>query len=131
MILNKISPEVAKKIYSGALIFFEIDKLIKEGRNNDYIDLPHTSYYYSYPEFGKKWHNANALSQYHKIECQCLLCKSKVEYNHYGIGGINLVFNKLYPRFMLLCDDCIEKKQFTRFKTEKQRQKDVKQLTLF
>jgi len=131
MILNKISPEVAKKIYSGALIFFEIDKLIKEGRNNDYIDLPHTSYYYSYPEFGKKWHNITALSQYHKIECQCFFCDYKVEYNKYGIGNIYLVFKKLNPLFMLLCDDCIDKGGYLRFKTEKQRQKDIKQLTLF
>lgn len=131
MILNKISPEVAKKIYSGALIFFEIDKLIKEGRNNDYIDLPHTSYYYSYPEFGKKWHNTNALAQYHKIECKCFFCDSKVEYNHLGIGNIYLVFKKLNPNFMLLCNDCIEKGGYLRFKTEKRRQNEVKQLSLF
>jgi hypothetical protein len=65
--------------------FFEISK------PNEFTVLCHYRFFYTYPAFGKKWINNENNFQYHRFEPFCEICKSKPDYNRFGIGSIYLL----------------------------------------
>jgi len=95
--------------------FFSLSKA------NEYMSLCHTHYFYTYPEFGKEWKNKDC--QYHKFEASCEICKSKTDYNKFGIGFIYL-FNT-GSQIVFRCENHLF--NATKFKLYKKNE----QLTLF
>jgi hypothetical protein len=125
MVLSKLNKNVAEKLYSGALLFFNINKFLDKGNNNEMILFPNYSHYYSYPEFGKIWHNTDKKHQYHKIILKCNICKEEPDRNFAGIGNLNII-NEKDGLLTLICNKCAKLHNYKYFKINKN-----KQLSLF
>ena len=90
MNLSAITKEIAVKISSSPK--FELLDFIEKGDCNDYFLFTHYPFFYSYPEFGKKWKNEQSC-QFHKIDIKCNLCDYVPERNKIGVGDIYLLHN--------------------------------------
>ncbi len=129
--LSKLSIKLCHEIISGPS--FKLDEFIEKHQYNHYIDFIHYDFYYSYPEFGKKWTNGE-LCCFHKVETCCYECNAKPDRNYAGIGTLYLVGFAPYlnGRLTLYCRNCVPGIPFNSdkriFKTNNQQSN---QLTLF
>lgn len=72
---------------------FSLEDFYKNGTCNEYLSYwPHYNFFYSYPEFGKKFCNHEG-GMFHRVKTVCHLCKCSTERNHAGIGSFHLLHN--------------------------------------
>lgn len=90
--ISTITLKVALAI-GGAEIFNRIGDFSKNANDNHFTQFTHSNFYYSYPEFGKKWTNNNDHCQFHRVNVKCHLCDHTPERNYAGIGTIYVLNN--------------------------------------
>lgn len=90
MPITTLTYNLAEKIRSGPS--YELDEFVKNGSCCEYINLCHYNFFYSYPEWQKKWPNGQE-QQFHRVDIKCHLCDYRPERNYAGIGGIYLLNN--------------------------------------
>lgn len=90
MLTTTLTYNVAEKIRSGAS--FELDEFVKNGSCCEYINLCHYNFFYSYPEWQKKWPNGQE-QQFHRVDIKCHLCDYRPDRNYAGVGSIYLLNN--------------------------------------
>lgn len=117
--ISKISKRLAKAINTSSFFKYHFFEKAKE---NEYIELCHYNFFYSFPEFGKKWNNGNDC-EFHKVETKCSCCSKTPERNFAGIGTIYIVKRDF---FTLLCRSCLGNS----IEFERKRQKAI-QMSLF
>lgn len=129
--LSQLSYNLALEIMSDVKTYFM--DFAKRHEYNHYYMFTHYSFYYSYPEFGKKWNNTSDLCCFHKIETCCNECGYTPDRNYAGIGTLFITgyAPKVDGKFTLYCKDCVpgfnfsEDPRITNFNTK------TKQLQLF
>ena len=100
--ITTITRNIVLSICSGTT--WELDKFIDNGTANEYILFAHRGFFYSYPEFGKQWHNGK-LCQYHKIDIKCHLCEWTPPRNYAGVGNCYLLNNGIGEREVFIHKD--------------------------
>jgi hypothetical protein len=100
--LTKISLKVACELSSGPL--FDLERFFKQAKPGEIFDFCHYNFYYSYPEWNKKWPGGKEL-QFHQVHTCCNKCQEQPERNYAGIGSLYLLMNE-NRKASLLCDDC-------------------------
>jgi hypothetical protein len=88
--ITTLTYNLAKQICSGEK--WSLEDFYKNGNCNDVFMFPHYNFFYSYPEFGKKWANGK-YCEFHRIEIACHMCKTKPNRIYAGIGNIYLLHN--------------------------------------
>lgn len=84
---------------------WELQEFAEKGKVGEMILYAHYHFFYSYPEFGKKWANDKS-SCYHEVDVRCYLCGERPDRNFAGIGSIYLAkASAALPRFVCLCRD--------------------------
>jgi hypothetical protein len=121
---------LANKIGSGEK--FSLQEFFTNANNKHFFNFSHYNFFYSYPEWGKKWPNEK-ICQFHSVDIVCRCCRKKPNRNYAGVGSINLMKSILAKRdFILLCDNCVKMKDTQLFLIQfKQSNKINTQLTLF
>lgn len=69
---------------------------------NEYILFTHFNFFYSYPQWGKKWVN-DQICQFHGVIIKCHLCDYTPERNHAGVGSIYILNNGVCNKETLIC----------------------------
>lgn len=90
-IITTITLSVALAI-GGVELFNKIERFSKEATENEYTSFTHYNFFYSYPEFGKKWLNEKDC-QFHRVNTKCHLCDYMPERNYAGVGTMYLLNN--------------------------------------
>lgn len=106
-----------------------VTRFSQEADTNEYMLFTHFNYFYSYPEFGKKWKLENDC-EFHKVQIKCHLCQQLPERNYAGVGHIYLLHNGIgnnQNRMICLCQNHIN----DYFKWNPQMKVRGKQLSLF
>ena len=127
MTITTITLRVALAIGSTEL-FNRIEEFFLNAKACQCTDFVHLNYFYSYPEFGKKWSNGK-YSEYHEVKTMCHHCGEFPERNYAGYGTINLLKTNA-DRAFCLCNQCARKyghSRWEKYQTTKQSQ----QLQLF
>lgn len=105
--LGIISEKLAYELTSNR---WDFETFIEQAQLNEYFFWTHTNFYYSYPEWQKKWINTQDHCCYHKIEIACNCCHKQPERNYAGYGTICMYksFRSTKKRqlFLLLCKSC-------------------------
>lgn len=94
--ISTISVEVALAIGVTEL-FNQVRKFAAEGDSNDCTSFTHYNFFYSHPEFDKKW-PGEKQSEFHQVHTCCHICKARPERNHAGIGTLYLLNNGVGER---------------------------------
>lgn len=104
--LSQITVNIAREIISGSK--FDFERFIKEHQYNHYMIFSHYNFYYSSPDFGKKWDNTDEQICYHRIEVCCHGCVRIPERNYAGVGSMAIVGFAPFinGRLKLYCMDC-------------------------
>lgn len=71
-----------------------VKKFAEEADANEYMLFTHFNYFYSYPEYGKKWKSGKD-AEFHRVNTKCHLCGDFPERNYAGVGHIYLLNNGL------------------------------------
>lgn len=85
----------------GSEILNQIEKFSKEAAENEYTNFIHYNFFYSYPEFGKKWLNGKDC-EFHRVNTKCHLCDYTPERNYAGVGTIYLLNNGICNKDILV-----------------------------
>lgn len=89
--ITTITLSVALAI-GGTEIFNQIERFSREATENEYTSFTHYNFFYSYPEWGKKWANGKQC-EFHRVNTKCHLCDYMPERNYAGVGEIYLLNN--------------------------------------
>lgn len=89
--ISTISLQVALAI-GGSRAFNDIERFSLEANENEYTCFTHFNFFYSYPEWGKKWPDGKSC-QYHRVNTKCHLCDYMPERNFAGVGHIYILNN--------------------------------------
>lgn len=106
-----------------------VKRFAEQAGANEYMAFTHFIFFYSFPEFGKKWKSGKDC-EFHRVYTQCHICKEKPERNLAGVGFIYLLNNSISNnknRMICLC----EKHVSSYFKWNPQMKTRGKQLNLF
>lgn len=76
----------------GAEIFNQIERFSKEATENEYTCFTHYNFFYSYPEFGKRWPSGK-YAEFHLVNTKCHLCDYMPDRNFAGVGTMYLLNN--------------------------------------
>lgn len=98
-VISTITLQVALAIGSNE-IFNQISKFTKEATEHEYTSFTHYNFFYSYPEWGKKWPNGETC-EFHSLNTKCHLCNWRPERNYAGVGTIYLLNSG--SRMTMLC----------------------------
>ena len=90
--------QLVEAINTGA--FSEAPEFFTHAFENEYMDLSHTNFFYTYPAWGKKLPDGKPC-QFHRFEVRCHSCGAMPERNYAGIGGIYLL--KKNGRVLFTC----------------------------
>ena len=89
-LISTISINVAKKISSFGIL--DLLQFLEKSTCNEYMLFTHYNFFYSHPEFGKKWINGEEF-EFHSVETKCHLCDDMPYRNFAGIGSLYLLNN--------------------------------------
>lgn len=78
---------VAHAICSGER--FHLDKFIEHGKPEEYLPFAHYNFFYSYPEWEKKWSDGK-ICEFHRVDIACHCCRKRVSRNYAGVGTVYL-----------------------------------------
>ena len=98
--ISTISYNVASAIVSGS--HFGLDQFFSQAPDGTWIMLAHYNFFYSYPEWGKRWVNGKDHES-HRVNTMCHVCGSLPDRNFAGIGTIYLVKSSDSNRVLLMC----------------------------
>ena len=99
MEISTITLNVALAIGAGTVN--KIEQFSKEADCNEYTLFTHYNFFYSYPEWEKKWKDGK-LSEFHRVHTKCHLCDYRPERNYAGIGSIYILNNGLCNKTILV-----------------------------
>lgn len=102
--VTQLTLKIAEVICSGEKVSLEM--FYNNGEYNEYFLFSHYNFYYSYPEWQKKWSN-DQICQYHQINVACHCCSKIPNRNYAGVGNIWLMKSRMPNRdFTLFCNSC-------------------------
>jgi hypothetical protein len=102
--ITQLTLKIAEAICSGEMV--SLESFFKNGLSNQYFLFSHYNFYYSYPEWQKKWPNSQDC-QYHRINVACHCCGKIPDRNYAGVGNIWLMKSKILNRdFTIFCNSC-------------------------
>ncbi len=94
---------VAYKITSGR---WDLEAFMKQAKPGEYLMFTHTNFFYSGPEWGKKWPDGKC-SEFHGVQTACNCCRAVPDRNYAGYGTLYLMKSNLPRRdFVLFCHSC-------------------------
>ena len=82
---------------------FLLNLFYKYAEPGQFIYFAHTSFFYSYPDFGKAWPD-NQSCQFHQVNTCCHICGQPPERNYGGYGTL-LLQRTSGQRMDLVCDE--------------------------
>ena len=86
---------------------WSLERFYKQGKLNEFFHFACYGYFYSYPEWGKKWADGK-LSEFHRVELACNCCRKKFEKSNYA--GVTTVYlmksNQPRRDFVVFCHSC-------------------------
>lgn len=114
MALTYLSLKVAEAITSSTL--FQLQDFVSNAPTNQWIPFTHYNFYYSYPEWSKKWHNIkdHTATMFHKIETACHCCRKTPTRNYAGVGTLYMLKSninnkdKRAHKLLLFCSSCVK-----------------------
>lgn len=81
--------------------FSRIEEFAEASEVIEYIPFTHYNFFYSSPEWGKKWANGKD-EQFHRVHTKCNICGEAPERNYAGVGTMYLV-NDGRKRMRIVC----------------------------
>jgi hypothetical protein len=104
MALHILSLKLAKILDSSS--FCKIDKFYELAESRELLRFTFCQFYYSYPEFGKKW-KSGEICEYHRINTECCMCHKPIKKLNNG-GVCNAYLKKAgRERMLIFCDRCV------------------------
>ena len=104
MATGTLKSSIARALIPGQKFTFE--NFLKNADGKSWLCYTHYSFFYSYPEFGKKWLNHKDC-QYHRVNTCCNCCRKKADRNYAGIGTFYAYKSKIRKnRIVLFCKSC-------------------------
>ncbi|HOY42521.1 MAG TPA: hypothetical protein PLX60_11680 [Chitinophagales bacterium] len=97
-----------------------LDRFIEYALPYEKYNFCHYNFFYTYPEFGKKWKN-NKNMEFHRLHIKCEKCGAIPDRNYAGVGDIYLIHNNVTngrARMRCLCRDCAQEYQTYKPKTK-------------
>lgn len=98
--LSTLTYKVAHEITSDR---FGLDKFFEHGGCCEFIYFAHRNFFYSYPEFEKRWPDGKPC-QYHSVNLKCHLCDCVPDRNYAGFGNMFLLHNGVSDTEILICN---------------------------
>lgn len=89
-----------------------VKRFHQEADAYEYMIFTHFNYFYSYPEYGKKWKSGNNC-EFHRVHTKCHICGAVPERNYAGVGSLFIInigrfaTNQKNKRMVLLCNNHI------------------------
>ncbi|MDD4157315.1 MAG: DNA adenine methylase [Candidatus Cloacimonetes bacterium] len=97
-----------------------LDRFIENALPYEKYNFCHYNFFYTYPEFGKKWKN-NKDMEFHRLHIKCEKCGAIPDRNYAGVGDIYLIHNNVTngrARMRCLCRYCAQQYQTYKPKTK-------------
>jgi ribosomal protein L24E len=107
--------------------FSRLDEFATKADLLEYIPFTHHNFFYSYPEWGKKWANGKE-EQFHRVHTKCHTCGYIPNRNYAGVGTMYLV-NDGHARFRIICHK--HKSSYSEWQATPLLKKAPKQLEFF
>lgn len=100
---TRLTAKIAYEVTSDR---YGLERFLKSANHNEYYPFCHTNFFYSFPEFGKKW-PCGLECQYHKVETACNCCGKFPDRNYAGYGTLFAYKSReKFNRIVLFCNSC-------------------------
>jgi len=112
--ITHLTIRVAEAICSGEKV--SLETFFRFGKANEFFMFAHHNFFYSYPEWEKKWKDEQ-ICEFHQVNIACNCCGRIPERNYGGIGNIWLMKSNRERRdFVCFCNSCKNWRTTSQFK---------------